>query len=347
MLRRTVRMMRDTAAVPKPIGTSAGDVEPPSAAIIRQAAQWLVRTTDAPDAATLAACSDWRRQDPRHELAWLRMQSMRGEFRVRDDIPLTAGTAGQTILRYCEQRSRRTALKWSIAGLGVGALTLLAAREHLWAGNTVLRTATGEQRTVALTDGTSLTLNTDTVVRVHYDAHQRRVELRSGEILVATGVDPAARPFLVNTPHAVLTPLGTRFVVRQIAADRAFTRVAVFEGRVRVEQPGVVGPTLVLQAGEQAEVGPRKLPVAQPLDGNAQAWTQGMLVANRMRLDDFLTELARYRAGILRCDARVADREVSGAFRIDDTDKTLQVVAGVLDLSLRYRTRYWVNIEPL
>jgi transmembrane sensor len=63
-----------------------------------------------------------------------------------------------------------------------------------------------------------------------------------------------------------------------------------------------------------------------------------------MRLDRFLAELGRYRAGILRCDADVADREVTGAFRIDDTDKALEVLASVLDLALRYRTRYWVNV---
>jgi transmembrane sensor len=340
-------MMRDTMAAPGPLSARPGDPEPIPPAIVRQAAQWLVRTTDAPDADTLAACAQWRQQDSRHELAWQRMQGMRGEFRMRDDLPLAPGAAGQTILRYCEQRSRRTALKWSIAGLGVGALSLVAARESFWADGTVLRTATGEQRTVALSDGTSLTLNTDTVVRVHYDAQRRRVDLRSGEMLVATAVDPADRPFSVTTTHALLTPLGTRFVVRQVSAGQSLTRVAVLEGRVRVEQPATDRPALVLQAGEQTDVGPRKMPGAQPLDGNAQAWTQGMLVANRMRLDDFLRELTRYRAGILRCDARVADREVSGAFRIDDTDKTLQVLASVLDLSLRYRTRYWVNVGPV
>jgi transmembrane sensor len=69
-----------------------------------------------------------------------------------------------------------------------------------------------------------------------------------------------------------------------------------------------------------------------------------MLVANRMRLDRFVAELGRYRTGIVRCDADVAHREVTGAFRIDDTDKALEVLAGVLDLRLRYRTRYWVSV---
>jgi transmembrane sensor len=64
-----------------------------------------------------------------------------------------------------------------------------------------------------------------------------------------------------------------------------------------------------------------------------------------MRLDQFLAELGRYRVGVLRCDPRVADLEVTGAFRIDDTDRALEVLAGVLDLRLRYRTRYWVSVD--
>ncbi|PJI37258.1 siderophore-interacting protein, partial [Methylobacterium radiotolerans] len=39
--------------------------------------------------------------------------------------------------------------------------------------------------------------------------------MRSGEILIATGHDDAGRPFAVSTPNGLLTPLGTRFSVRQ------------------------------------------------------------------------------------------------------------------------------------
>jgi transmembrane sensor len=312
--------------------------------IIEQAAQWMMRTADAPDAATEAACAQWRQADARHELAWQRLQGISQDLKAATGGKVSGATAGQTILRYCDQRSRRSAVKWMVGGIGLGTLGWVGARQGLWDGSTVYRTATGERRVVNLPDGTVLTMNTGSVVALRYDAEQRRIDLRSGEILIATAVDSAGRPFGVKTPNGLLTPLGTRFVVRQMDDSRGATRVAVFEGAVRVEPSARGQMARVVQAGQQAEFDGRTLSPAVPVEGKGPAWTEGILLANRMRLDRFLAELGRYRAGILRCDADVADREVTGAFRIDDTDKALEVLASVLDLALRYRTRYWVNV---
>ncbi|CAB3709587.1 FecR domain-containing protein [Achromobacter aegrifaciens] len=308
--------------------------------IIKQAALWMMRTGDAPDAATQAACAAWRQADARHELAWQRLQGIGREVHTINTGKVSEGAASQTILRYCEQRSRRSVMKWAAGGICLGTLAWAGAREGWWEGSTVYRTATGEQRTMTLPDGTLLTLNTDTAVALRYDAQQRRVTLRSGEILIATGADGAGRPFSVQTRHGLLTPLGTRFTVRQLDDSDGSTRLAVFEGAVRVDPAG-----RVVHAGEQAEFDGRTLAPAIRVDGTEPAWAAGMLVANRMRLDQFLAELGRYRVGILRCDPRVADLEVTGAFRIDDTDRALEVLAGVLDLRLRYRTRYWVSVD--
>ncbi|MEN4919913.1 FecR domain-containing protein [Achromobacter spanius] len=312
--------------------------------IVKQAAQWMMRAGDAPDAATEAACTQWRQADTRHELAWQRLQGISQDLKAATGGTASGATAGQTILRYCDQRSRRGAIKWMAGGIGLGALGWMGAREGLWDGSTVYRTATGEQRVVNLPDGTVLTMNTDSAVAMRFDARQRRIDLRSGEILIATAADSAGRPFGVKTPNGLLTPLGTRFAVRQMDDSRGATHVAVFEGAVQVEPAARALATRVVHAGEQAEFDGRTLSAATPVQAQGPAWTEGMLVANRMRLDRFLAELGRYRAGILRCDAEVAGREVTGAFRIDDTDKALEVLAGVLDLTLRYRTRYWVTV---
>ncbi|EHK63503.1 FecR domain-containing protein [Achromobacter arsenitoxydans] len=312
--------------------------------IVKQAAQWMMRAGDTPDAATEAACAQWRQADARHELAWQRLQGISQDLKGAAGANVSGATAGQTILRYCDQRSRRGAIKWMAGGLGLGALGWMGAREGLWDGSTVYRTATGEQRVVSLPDGTILTMNTDSAVALRFDARQRRIDLRSGEILIATAVDSAGRPFGVKTPNGLLTPLGTRFAVRQMEDGRNATRLTVFEGAVQVEPSSRALATRVVHAGEQTEFDDRALPPPMPVSEKGPAWTEGMLVANRMRLDRFLAELGRYRPGILRCDADVAHREVTGAFRIDDTDKALEVLAGVLDLTLRYRTRYWVSV---
>lgn len=72
-----------------------------------------------------------------------------------------------------------------------------------------------------------------------------------------------------------------------------------------------------------------------------------MLTVIEWRLADFISELRRYRPGLLRCDERIADLRLSGAFRIDDTDTILQNLGTSLPVKVRYLTRYWVSVEPV
>ena len=71
-----------------------------------------------------------------------------------------------------------------------------------------------------------------------------------------------------------------------------------------------------------------------------------MLSVDDWRLGDFITELGRYRPGVLRCAPQVQDLSISGAFRIDDTDTVLENLGKTLPVRVRYLTRYWVSIEP-
>ncbi|MNC43001.1 fec operon regulator FecR [compost metagenome] len=71
-----------------------------------------------------------------------------------------------------------------------------------------------------------------------------------------------------------------------------------------------------------------------------------MLTVIEWRLGDFITELNRYRPGVLRCASAIAGLRLSGAFRIDETDTVLENLSASLPVKVRYLTRYWVSIEP-
>src|SRR5256885_16408705 len=69
------------------------------------------------------------------------------------------------------------------------------------------------------------------------------------------------------------------------------------------------------------------------------------------RLDDFLAELNRYRPGWLHADPAVAGLRFSGVFPLDEggidgTDAVLAMLPGALPVQLRWRTRWWVVVEP-
>ncbi|WP_175573506.1 FecR domain-containing protein, partial [Pseudomonas aeruginosa] len=160
-----------------------------------------------------------------------------------------------------------------------------------------------------------------------------------GEIQLSTGHDP--RPLHVYSAEGRLRPVGTRFDVRQFAGR---TRVAVHEGAVQVENHA--GQGLLLPSGRQLDFDRERLGVPQPLPVGSGAWTDGMLVAAGMRLDEFLAEVARYRPGRLGCDPRIGGLRISGSYPLDDSERILATLPAVLPVEVRRVTRYWVGVHP-
>ncbi|ENO86970.1 FecR domain-containing protein [Thauera linaloolentis] len=330
----------------KPLAPDAGPLDPK---VVAQAAEWVVRLQYDDTLAARQNCDAWRAADPGHELAWQRLNMLGQDLRNSTRgmaAPQVATTLEQA--RDASRRSRRNGLKWM---LGLGLTTGIA-----WQGRTLLNdarllpslladqhTGTGERRNVTLKDGTLLTLNTRSAVDIAFDAHQRRLTLHTGEIMVSTAPDPGGRPFVIATPHGELLPVGTRFSVRRLAEDGHPIRVAVFEGAVDI-RPRHGGPTRRLHAGTQSDFTADTIQPPETLRSGGDAWVRGMLVASRMPLDQFIAELARHRPGLLRCDPAVAGLQVTGAFPLDDGDRVLAMLEQVLPVRAEYRTRYWVTL---
>jgi transmembrane sensor len=103
----------------------------------------------------------------------------------------------------------------------------VGATVHLQ-GQAGVGTNIGEQRVLALEDGTRVILDTDTRVVVSYDGHIRSVELKEGEALFEVA-KRANWPFVVTAGDRRIEALGTSFVERR--HDR---QLAVFVlGRTR------------------------------------------------------------------------------------------------------------------
>ncbi|MFM2088318.1 MAG: hypothetical protein RLZZ237_3187, partial [Pseudomonadota bacterium] len=239
---------------------------------------------------------------------------------------------------------RRRALQ--LLGLVVagGGSAFLLHESSIWQrASADYRTALGEVRVVLLADGTQVVLDTASAIDVRYSDHERRIVLRTGAILVSSAPDTAAihRPLLVQTDEGTATALGTRFSVR--AGDGVST-VAVFQGVVELwpAQANMAG--VRLQAGQRGIYGNHAVHEVAAVADSAAAWTQGKLVAERMRLADLVAEFSRYRHGVLRCDEDVADLRVTGVYSLRDIDRSLGNLALSLPVQLRYRTHFWVTV---
>lgn len=310
-------------------------------AILKEAAGWLVRmqseNMSAPDR---AAFDQWRERSAEHAAAWERAEDMlRGFGQVP---PRIAGDA----LRRLDSRGRRQAMR------ALGGIVVLApaawwgARELPWrAWSADARTATGERRSIELADGTQLVLNTASAVDIDYTPQQRVLWLRTGEILLTTGKDPAPvqRPFTVRTRLGAIRALGTRFMVRD---EGETVRVAVFEGAVEIRPASAGAAPLLLPAGQQTVFNGREVGPPAPADVSAASWEQGMLAVRNWTLVDLVDELGRYRRGVLRCDPAVAALRVSGAFPLNDIGASLRLLERTLPVRVKSVTPYWTTVAP-
>lgn len=249
----------------------------------------------------------------------------------------TQGIGSRTLLQVHRQ-SRRSLLKGFALLAGGSALGYGGWRYQRPA---TLQSPFGQRLSVTLPDGSRLLLNSDSEVQVAYDEGLRRVILRRGEILVSTARDPLARSFFIEVPQGHLQALGTRFSVR---LHDEHAEVAVYEHQVRLTPRR--GQPLLLDSGQQSVLSPQAASVPVPTTPGQDAWSSGLLVANRQRLDAFIAELGRYRPGWLRCDPAVAGLLISGTFSLDDTDSALRALEASLPVKRVERSRYWVTVVP-
>ncbi|MDP3653387.1 MAG: FecR domain-containing protein [Rhodoferax sp.] len=307
--------------------------------LLGEAADWLMRLQSGKNTAEhRRAIEQWRTQSAAHAAAWQRAETVLTTF---GQVPTRIGRETLNGLRSPGRRRVVHALGLCALGAPVAWLAWQHQSGGSWGAD--LRTAKGEQRTLALADGTLLVLNTDSAVDVLFSVDTRRLRLLRGEILVTTARDPAAqaRPFVVETAEGSIRPIGTRFSVRQFEGE---THAAVFEGAVEIHTAR--GREHLLHAGEQSRFQTHQIGAATPVESSAALWEHGMLAARDMPLAALIAELARYRPGVLRCHPDVAHLRVSGAFPLRDTDASLELLRLTRPLALRRMTVYWVSVEP-
>lgn len=311
------------------------------AAALHQALEWQVTFWSGEvTQQERAGFAQWLAAAPEHAQAWAQVQCTDAQLQT------LARPAAAQALRARAAPQRRRALLGMAGLLAGGGLAAYAMRETAPWQRVIAdhRSARGERREVLLPDGTRIVLGSASAIDVQYGAGERQLRLLTGEVFIATATDAGARPFIVHTAQGTVRALGTRFSVRE---TDDWIQVGVEQGAVEISPArGGRAARQRLDAGQQARFGETAVQAAGPLSANATAWARGVLVAERMRLEDFLAELGRYRSGVLRCEASVRDLIVSGVYPLDDTDHALRILAQALPLHITTATRWWVTVRP-
>ena len=286
---------------------------------LEEAAEWLMRLSEGDlNDSERAEWEHWKLSSPERDRAWARAQLLQNKL---GGLP---PSLAMSALDRPASPERRAAL---------GKLALLLA---------VMPVGWGSE--LVLAEGARITLDTDTAIDVRFDSQQRLVHLREGEILVQTAHE-ATRPFLVSTRQGRMQALGTRFTVRELNAR---THLAVLEGTVKVmlAENSQTAP-LIVNAGQRTDFSAQTFGALGTADGNVDAWTRGMLMADKMRLADFVAELLRYRRGFVRCDPAIADLKISGAFPVSDSQRALGMLVQTYPVRVSgHLNGYWVTLSP-
>jgi transmembrane sensor len=314
--------------------------------IRREAAQWMARM-DGPDAEmSRLPFERWRAVDPRHRAVYVEMQEI-----ARLATHLGGMPSGQAHL--APHRPSFAAQHWRIlavaAGLlmavGGGGLSAWLLRDAATSVRTQLATRVGELRTVMLSDGTNVTLDTDSVIEERFTASLRLVRLLRGRARFDVAA-LAARPFVVEAGDRMILDRGTLFDVR---LGREGVRVTLLRGALDVRGPArTSGPAVRLAPGQMFAAAPQAgRTQVSTAPGGGDLWVSGMLSFDGAPLGDVVTEANRYAEHrIILGDPALAARRVTGTFRARPTGALTNVLAATFGLRAERDARGDFVLQP-
>ena len=249
--------------------------------------------------------------------------------RIWNDIrqPVRTGVS-EGIRWYRRPRKLVAAVAGLVALVGAGWWAYQANADLTY------QTAYGKTQEIRLADGSVVTLNANSTLRVANDltnAPVREVWLR-GEAYFAIAKRKGAR-FVVHTPEAEVVVLGTEFNVN---TRREQTNVVLHEGKVQLSANNQ--SAVVMKPGDMATVTPKnehiQLKRVQP--DSYDAWKESYIVLDGKSLSEIINTLQDTFGVIIKLeDANLADKKLTGKLRTEVAGDCIENLAIILDADVK------------
>ncbi|WP_447725175.1 FecR family protein [Sphingomonas koreensis] len=299
--------------------TASGDMTGNPALALDAAAGWTLRM-DRGAGEGERALEAWLGESEANQDAYLRTQGL------WDDLALLAPAQKPAVRRSWFQRpgmAQFTAIAATVLLLFTGVL--------LWSKDGGQRFATeiGGREVATLSDGSRVTLNTDTELHVAFATGERTVILDRGEAMFEVERD-AKRPFVVEAAGRRITAIGTTFLVRRHANAVAVTLV---EGRVKVESRG---GTRMMEPGQRLILRDNgAIGIDRPAIDTVTSWRRGELVFSDTPIAEAVAEMNRYTRKPIRLSVDPGDRRLSGIFATNGGRQFGALVSELYDWTYR------------
>ena len=335
--------------------------------IAAEAAVWIARLHGPDRSKHLEReCLAWQALSPAHRLAFERCTDLWMDIAGVDPAAVARAAAASksrgeqiedTIIKPTKARRKAWAWprQWALALTAVAAVLVLSVAVHPpWRDIDTYDTGIGEQRLVILKDGSRMSLNTSTRVRVELGQASRRVSVDGGEAFFEVAKD-TSRPFVVTAAGTEVTATGTAFLVRLMASSAVAPEaldVTLVEGQVVLQGNGskdatTMAPPIVMAAGDRIRVRrgqdikatPVPAAVVPALDRPALdqvlAWKRGEAVFDNVSLQEALAEMNRYSAMPIVVDPSLTQLRISGQYKTGDNASFARAVATLHGLAVR------------
>jgi len=219
-------------------------------------------------------------------------------------------------------------LQWVLGVASVVAVLALVVWYQSGVRWQIYGTPVGTIAPVALADGSTITLDSNTRIRVDLEADERLVRLDRGKALFEVAKDPT-RPLVVEVGNERVTAVGTEFLVQRDADE---ITVLVKEGRVRMagNRHLLKNTATELAAGDRISTHGGEMTVER-LDVNdlerALSWREGYLEFHETPLREVVAEFNRYRVQKIEIDdPRINSIRIGGRFRCTDANAFLALL---------------------
>ena len=298
------------------------------------AGEWLVRRQAGTLPDVERAFTAWLEADPRHRRAYDQVE--RG---WQDSGMLADSDIGRTRTLGRAPFLMRHSTHVGAASLGIaavlGMVTIGVVRQAgpfelvSPAEAATYQTALGEIRTIRLADGSQVTLDTATLVRVAFTPQARHLVLERGRARFRV-VPDSQRPFTVAVTDGEVLARSSLF---DVSVTEKPARVSAFEGTLELQSSSVNRPAAAqtLATGEKTVLDSRTKP--QRISAADARWVAGMLALDATPLGDAIASINRYnRLQVRLADPRLASLSITGAFRTRDPDQFARAVAAMFNL---------------
>jgi transmembrane sensor len=301
----------------------------------------------------IAAFDAWLEASEANRAAYLRVEdgwASVGDVAGEPELVAMRGAAFEAARRAGATRFARSAWSTPLRAFSIAAgLLLIVLLGGSWFYLTPRSYETGiaERRVVALDDGSRISLDAATRVRVRFDGARRQLWLDQGRAKFDVARDPL-RPFTVTAENRTVVATGTSFSVELLNQQ---VRVVLYEGHVAVLERGTTTgaeePVRIAASAGEATLTPGHELIAAADTGAAAttatvdpvrslSWEAGQLTFDNEPMTTAIARINRYTdSPITLEDDLVRHMHVSGVFRAGDTAAFVDGVTTLLPVRAR------------